>query len=193
MLAGVYLDGGIWRRAESDPESLTPNLEAIDEQDPLFQDYKTALQELAQAVDCHCRNTASWTRSVLTTIKRFIVESECRKWRRVARARRKKRRSNRRQACIARVRSGCIERWALLIVAISERGCSHRRTDATPISSRTAGRSQDCGNGSTTFALTRSAEHDLEAADLELGIRTNECSLPSTCNRSSSRSSADRV
>jgi ribonuclease III len=48
MLAAVYLDGGIDAARSLIERSFTPNLEAIDEQDLLFQDYKTALQERAQ-------------------------------------------------------------------------------------------------------------------------------------------------
>jgi ribonuclease-3 len=48
MLAAVYLDGGIGPVRHLIERSFTPHLEAIDEDDLLFQDYKTALQERAQ-------------------------------------------------------------------------------------------------------------------------------------------------
>lgn len=48
MLAAVYLDGGIGAVRHLIERSFTPHLEAIDEEDLLFQDYKTALQERAQ-------------------------------------------------------------------------------------------------------------------------------------------------
>ena len=49
MLAAVYLDGGIEPVRSLIERLFTPDLEAIDAEDLLFQDYKTALQELAQA------------------------------------------------------------------------------------------------------------------------------------------------
>jgi ribonuclease-3 len=48
MLAAVYLDGGIDPVRSLIERSFVADLEAIDEQDLLFHDYKTALQELAQ-------------------------------------------------------------------------------------------------------------------------------------------------
>ena len=48
MLAAVYLDGGIGAVRHLIERSFTPHLEAIDGDDLLFQDYKTALQEWAQ-------------------------------------------------------------------------------------------------------------------------------------------------
>jgi ribonuclease-3 len=48
MLAAVYLDGGIEPVRGLIERMFTPDLEAIDEQNLLFQDYKTALQEMAQ-------------------------------------------------------------------------------------------------------------------------------------------------
>jgi ribonuclease III len=48
MLAAVYLDGGIEPARSLIQQTFTHDLEAIDEQDLLFQDYKTALQEVAQ-------------------------------------------------------------------------------------------------------------------------------------------------
>jgi ribonuclease-3 len=48
MLAAVFLDGGIDAARSLIERCFTPDLEAIDSQDLLFQDYKTALQERAQ-------------------------------------------------------------------------------------------------------------------------------------------------
>jgi ribonuclease-3 len=48
MIAAVYLDGGIDPGQQLIERSFKRDLETIDEEDLLFQDYKTALQELAQ-------------------------------------------------------------------------------------------------------------------------------------------------
>ena len=48
MIAGVYLDGGIEPARQLIERTFRPDIERIDHQDLLFQDYKTALQELAQ-------------------------------------------------------------------------------------------------------------------------------------------------
>src|SRR5713226_5868458 len=48
MIAGVYLDGGIEPARELIERAFARDLETIDLDDLLFQDYKTALQELAQ-------------------------------------------------------------------------------------------------------------------------------------------------
>jgi len=48
MLAAVYLDGGIDAVRGLITRCFAPDLDAIDAQDLLFQDYKTALQERAQ-------------------------------------------------------------------------------------------------------------------------------------------------
>jgi ribonuclease III len=48
MIAAVYLDGGIEPARRMIEESFADDLRAIDEEDLLFHDYKTALQELAQ-------------------------------------------------------------------------------------------------------------------------------------------------
>jgi ribonuclease-3 len=48
MLAAVYLDGGIDAARHLIERTFMPDVEAIDEQNLLFQDYKTALQEQAQ-------------------------------------------------------------------------------------------------------------------------------------------------
>lgn len=48
MIAGVYLDGGIDAARQLIERTFVPDIEKIDQQDLLFQDYKTALQELAQ-------------------------------------------------------------------------------------------------------------------------------------------------
>jgi ribonuclease-3 len=48
MIAAVYLDGGIDPARKLIERSFVRDLETIDVEDLLFQDYKTALQELAQ-------------------------------------------------------------------------------------------------------------------------------------------------
>jgi ribonuclease III len=48
MIAAVYLDGGIDPARRLIERSFVKDLETIDVEDLLFQDYKTALQELAQ-------------------------------------------------------------------------------------------------------------------------------------------------
>ena len=48
MIAAVYLDGGIDAARDLINRSFAEDIKAIDQQDLLFQDYKTALQELAQ-------------------------------------------------------------------------------------------------------------------------------------------------
>ncbi len=48
MIAGVYLDGGIDPARALIVRAFSPDLDAIDEENLLFHDYKTALQEHAQ-------------------------------------------------------------------------------------------------------------------------------------------------
>ncbi len=48
MIAAIYLDGGIEPARRLIERSFANDLESIDAEDLLFQDYKTALQELAQ-------------------------------------------------------------------------------------------------------------------------------------------------
>ncbi|MGZ4809845.1 MAG: ribonuclease III [Thermoanaerobaculia bacterium] len=48
MIAAVYLDGGIDAARALIERSFVGDIRSINEQDLLFQDYKTALQELAQ-------------------------------------------------------------------------------------------------------------------------------------------------
>lgn len=48
MLAAIFIDGGIEPARRVIEGSFLPDIRAIDEQDLLFHDYKTALQELAQ-------------------------------------------------------------------------------------------------------------------------------------------------
>ncbi|MBV8519369.1 MAG: ribonuclease III [Acidobacteria bacterium] len=48
IVAGIYLDGGIEPARQLIERSFLDDIRSIDEQDLLFQDYKTALQELAQ-------------------------------------------------------------------------------------------------------------------------------------------------
>ncbi len=49
MIAAVYLDGGIEPARQLIETTFAEEIRAIDEEDLLFQDYKTALQEVAQA------------------------------------------------------------------------------------------------------------------------------------------------
>lgn len=48
MIAAVYLDGGVEAARRLIERAFAAEIRAIDEEDLLFQDYKTALQELAQ-------------------------------------------------------------------------------------------------------------------------------------------------
>jgi ribonuclease-3 len=48
LLAAVYLDGGIDAARALIEQSFSADIRAINEEDLLFQDYKTALQEVAQ-------------------------------------------------------------------------------------------------------------------------------------------------
>ena len=48
MIAGIYLDGGIEPARELIERSFRADIEMIDQQDLLFRDFKTALQEIAQ-------------------------------------------------------------------------------------------------------------------------------------------------
>jgi len=48
LIAGVYLDGGIDAARDLIEKSFGHDIQSIDENDLLFHDYKTALQELAQ-------------------------------------------------------------------------------------------------------------------------------------------------
>jgi len=48
MLAGIYLDGGIEPARQLIEQTFLDDIKSINEQDLLFHDYKTALQELAQ-------------------------------------------------------------------------------------------------------------------------------------------------
>lgn len=48
LVAGVYLDGGVDPVRKLIETAFGPDLDAIDREDLLFHDYKTALQELAQ-------------------------------------------------------------------------------------------------------------------------------------------------
>jgi ribonuclease III len=48
MIAAVFLDGGIEPARKLIEDSFRADIEKIDHEDLLFQDYKTALQELAQ-------------------------------------------------------------------------------------------------------------------------------------------------
>lgn len=48
VIAGIYLDGGIAPARQLIERSFVEDIRKIDQEDLLFQDYKTALQELAQ-------------------------------------------------------------------------------------------------------------------------------------------------
>jgi ribonuclease-3 len=48
VIAGIYLDGGIDAARELIERAFRADIEKIDQQDLLFRDYKTALQEIAQ-------------------------------------------------------------------------------------------------------------------------------------------------
>jgi ribonuclease-3 len=48
VIAGIYLDGGIEPARELIERSFRADIEKIDQQDLLFRDFKTALQEIAQ-------------------------------------------------------------------------------------------------------------------------------------------------
>lgn len=48
VVAGIYLDGGVEPARRLIELAFRPDIDRIDHQDLLFQDYKTALQELAQ-------------------------------------------------------------------------------------------------------------------------------------------------
>jgi ribonuclease-3 len=48
MIAGIYLDGGVEAARQLIDRAFQQDIANIDQQDLLFQDYKTALQELAQ-------------------------------------------------------------------------------------------------------------------------------------------------
>jgi ribonuclease-3 len=49
VIAAIYLDGGIGPARQLIERSFVDDIQRIDQQDLLFQDYKTALQEMAQA------------------------------------------------------------------------------------------------------------------------------------------------
>ena len=49
MIAAIYLDGGVGPARQLIERSFAGDIARIDQEDLLFQDYKTALQELAQA------------------------------------------------------------------------------------------------------------------------------------------------
>lgn len=49
LIAAIYLDGGIHSARQLIERAFSEDIRRIDQQDLLFQDYKTALQELAQA------------------------------------------------------------------------------------------------------------------------------------------------
>jgi ribonuclease-3 len=74
MLAAVFLDGGIDAARSLIERCFTPDLEAIDSQDLLFQDYKTALQEQAQGSGLPLPEYSVVGEAGPDHDKRFIVE-----------------------------------------------------------------------------------------------------------------------
>jgi ribonuclease-3 len=74
MIAGVYLDGGIDAARKLIERSFIQDLTSIDEQDLLFHDYKTALQELAQGRGLQLPEYTVIAEEGPDHDKRFIVE-----------------------------------------------------------------------------------------------------------------------
>lgn len=74
MIAAVYLDGGIEPARALIEETFAADLEAIREDDLLFHDYKTALQELAQGRGLPLPEYSVIGEAGPDHDKRFIVE-----------------------------------------------------------------------------------------------------------------------
>ena len=74
MIAAVYLDGGIEPARELIERSFEHDLQSIDAEDLLFQDYKTALQELAQGKGMQLPEYNVVGEAGPDHDKRFIVE-----------------------------------------------------------------------------------------------------------------------
>jgi ribonuclease-3 len=74
MIAAIYLDGGIEPARHLIETSFKRDLEAVDEDDLLFQDYKTALQELAQGKGLQLPEYSVIEEVGPDHDKRFIVE-----------------------------------------------------------------------------------------------------------------------
>src|ERR1700730_6209230 len=74
MIAAIYLDGGISPPRRMIESSFARDLESVDEDDLLFQDYKTALQELAQGKGLQLPEYSVIDEVGPDHDKRFIVE-----------------------------------------------------------------------------------------------------------------------
>jgi ribonuclease-3 len=74
MIAAIYLDGGIEPARRLIETSFKRDLEAVDEDDLLFHDYKTALQELAQGKGLQLPEYSVIEEVGPDHDKRFIVE-----------------------------------------------------------------------------------------------------------------------
>jgi len=74
IIAAIYLDGGIEPARRMIESSFQRDLESVDEDDLLFQDYKTALQELAQGKGLQLPEYTVIDEVGPDHDKRFIVE-----------------------------------------------------------------------------------------------------------------------
>jgi ribonuclease-3 len=74
MIAGIYLDGGIEPARALIERSFARDLESIDAEDLLFQDYKTALQELAQGKGLQLPDYNVVAEAGPDHDKRFVIE-----------------------------------------------------------------------------------------------------------------------
>ena len=74
LIAAVYLDGGIEPARELIVRSFAGDIKAIDEDDLLFHDYKTALQELAQGRGLQLPEYSVVGEEGPDHDKRFIIE-----------------------------------------------------------------------------------------------------------------------
>ena len=74
IIAAIYLDGGIEPARRMIESSFQRDLESVDEDDLLFQDYKTALQELAQGKGLQLPEYSVIDEVGPDHDKRFIVE-----------------------------------------------------------------------------------------------------------------------
>jgi ribonuclease-3 len=74
MIAAVFLDGGIDAARQLIERSFVADIERIDQQDLLFQDYKTALQELAQGKGLPLPDYAVVAEVGPDHDKKFVVE-----------------------------------------------------------------------------------------------------------------------
>lgn len=74
MIAGIYLDGGIEPARALIERSFDDDLDSIDAEDLLFQDYKTALQELAQGKGLQLPDYSVVAEAGPDHDKRFVVE-----------------------------------------------------------------------------------------------------------------------